>query len=101
MSTGPSQAGTAFSRTGFLKTAAVSLAGAGLGVGVIGQPVEKVHAAEPLVETCEEAISPDKINAEIGGSVRALFRSRSDLLRSRSRFPLTMFDRPGLLLYKG
>lgn len=61
MSSGPSQAGTAFSRTGFLKTAVVSLAGAGLGVGVIGQPAEQVHAAEPLVETCEEAVSPDKI----------------------------------------
>lgn len=57
MSSGPSQAGTTVSRTGFLKAASVSLVGAGLGVGVIGQPVEQVHAAEPLVETCEEAIS--------------------------------------------
>lgn len=44
-----------FSRGGFLKTAAVGLIGAG--VGVVGKPVEHAAAAEPLVETCEQLLA--------------------------------------------
>lgn len=55
MTAAPSQgnANPLFSRTGFLKNAAISLVGAGVGAGVAGQSLERAAAAEPLVETCE------------------------------------------------
>ncbi|CAM9297806.1 unnamed protein product [Laminaria digitata] len=53
MTAAPSQgnANPLFSRTGFLKNAAISLVGAGVGAGVAGQSLERAAAAEPLVET--------------------------------------------------
>lgn len=41
-------------RGDFVKTAALSLLGAGFGMRVLGEPVESVSAAEPLIDTCEK-----------------------------------------------
>ena len=54
MSAAPNQSKTIVSRAGFFKAAAISLVGAGLGIGTVGQPMEQVDAFEPLVETCEK-----------------------------------------------
>lgn len=58
MTVAPTQgsANALVSRTGFLKNAAISLIGAGVGAGVAGQSLERAVAAEPLVETCEEVV---------------------------------------------
>lgn len=44
------------SRQAFVKSGLIALVGAGVGLGVggLGQPLDGVQAAEPLVETCED-----------------------------------------------
>lgn len=53
MSVGTESGDSPLARGNFLRTAAVGLIGAGMGVTGLRGPNEDVSAAEPLVETCE------------------------------------------------
>ncbi|CAN0381709.1 unnamed protein product, partial [Ascophyllum nodosum] len=80
MSAAPNQSKTIVSRAGFFKAAAISLVGAGLGIGTVGQPMEQVDAFEPLVETywgngCFWHVQHEMIKAEMS----ILGRSKDEL----------------------
>lgn len=65
MSIGNYHSPTPAGRGDYLKKAAIGLLGASIGIGILGQPTERVSAAESQIETCERLMQVVRIGSVI------------------------------------